>query len=83
MVRRPTPKLTAGELIKKASAASYCVTRVTHAGTIRFQDRLLFLADVLKEHHVGLEEIADEFCSLYLGTVLLGKIVETTMKVYG
>jgi putative transposase len=59
------------------------VKRVTHAGTIRFKHKLLFLANALKEHHVGLEESADGVWSLYLGPVLLGKIDETTMKVYG
>ena len=61
----------------------FLVKRVTHAGTIRFQDRLLFLANALKEHHVGLEESDDGIWSLYLGSVLLGKIDEATMKVYG
>jgi putative transposase len=61
----------------------FLVKRVTHAGTIRFQDRLLFLANALKEHHVGLEESAEGIWSLYLGSVLLGKIDETTMRVYG
>jgi hypothetical protein len=61
----------------------FLVKRVTHAGTIRFQDRLLFLANALKEHHVGLEETDDGIWSLYLGAVLLGKIDEATMKVYG
>jgi len=32
---------------------------------------------------VGLEESADGVWSLYLGSVLLGKIDEATMKVYG
>jgi hypothetical protein len=59
------------------------VKRVTHAGTIRFQDRLLFFANALKEHHVGLEESDDGIWSLYLGSVLLGKIDEATMKVHG
>jgi transposase InsO family protein len=59
------------------------VKRVTHAGTIRFKHRLLFLANALKEHHVGLEESADGVWSLYLGSVLLGKIDEATMKVCG
>ena len=31
----------------------------------------------------GLEESADGVWSLYLGSVLLGKIDEATMKVYG
>ena len=61
----------------------FLVKRVTHAGTIRFRDRLLFLANALKEHHVGLEESDDGVWSLYLGSVLLGKIDEATMKVYG
>jgi putative transposase len=61
----------------------FVVKRVTHAGTIRFQDRLLFLANALKEHHVGLEESADGVWSLYLGSVLLGKIDEATMRVSG
>lgn len=61
----------------------FLVKRVTHAGTIRFKHRLLFLANALKEHHVGLEESDDGIWSLYLGAVLLGKIDEVTMKVYG
>lgn len=36
-------------------------------GTIRFQDRLLFLANALKDHHLGLEESDDGIWSLYLG----------------
>ena len=61
----------------------FLVKRVTHAGTIRFQDRLLFLANALKEHHIGLEESDDAIWSLYLGSVVLGKIDEATMRVYG
>jgi putative transposase len=61
----------------------FLVKRVTHAGTIRFQHKLLFLANALKEHRIGLEESADGIWSLYLGVVLLGKIDEATMKVYG
>ena len=61
----------------------FLVERVTHAGTIRFKHKLLFLANALKEHHVGLEESADGVWSLYLGCVLLGKIDEASMKVYG
>lgn len=59
------------------------VKRVTNAGTIRFKAKLLFLANALKTHHVGLEETADGVWSLYLGTVLLGRIDEGTMLVHG
>lgn len=61
----------------------YTVKRVTNAGTIRFKTRLLFLANALKQHHVGLEESDDGVWSLYLGAVLLGRIDERTMKVHG
>jgi hypothetical protein len=61
----------------------FLVKRVTHVGAIRFKHRLLFLANALKEHHGGLEESDDGIWSLYLGSVLLGKIDEATMKVYG
>lgn len=63
--------------------AHYLVKRVTNAGTIRFQDRLLFLANALKQHHVGLDEREDGIWSLFLGPVLIGTIDERTMKVYG
>jgi hypothetical protein len=61
----------------------FLVKRVTNAGTIRFQHRLLFLANTLKQHPVGLEESDNGVGSLYLGPVLLGKIDERAMKVYG
>lgn len=61
----------------------FLVKRVTHAGTIRFKHKLLFLANALKEHQVGLEESDDGVWSLYLGPVLLGRIDEATMKVFG
>lgn len=60
----------------------FLVKRVTNAGTIRFQHKLLFLANALKQHHVGLEETEDGVWALYLGTVLLGHIDEREMKVY-
>jgi hypothetical protein len=56
---------------------------VTNADTIRFQDRLLLLANARKQHHVGLEERAIGVWSLYLDRVLLGRIDERTMKVCG
>lgn len=60
----------------------FVVKRVTHSGTIRFKYKLLFLANALQCHHVGLEESDDGIWSLYLGRVLLGKIDARTMRVY-
>lgn len=79
----PSPHAYPATLPTLEYPGHFLVKRVTNAGTIRFQDRLLFLSNALKQHHVGLEESDDGIWSLYLGPVLLGKIDEATMKVYG
>lgn len=78
-----SPREYPATLPKLEYPGHFLVKRVTNAGTIRFKDRLLFLANALKQHHVGLEETDDGIWSLYLGAVLLGKIDEREMKVYG
>ena len=79
----PSPHAYPATLPTLEYPGHFLVKRVTNAGTIRFQDRLLFLANALKQHHVALEESDDGIWSLYLGPVLLGKLDEATMKVYG
>lgn len=54
----------------------FIVKRVTNAGTIRFKKRLLFIANALKQHPVGLKEVNDGVWSLYFCRVLLGRIDE-------
>jgi transposase InsO family protein len=61
----------------------FLVKRVTSAGTIRFKHKLLFLANALQTHAVGLDETSDGIWSLYLGQVLLGHIDEKTMTIHG
>ena len=75
-----SPRAYPAELPPLEYPGHFLVKRVTHAGTIRFQDRLLFLANALKEHHVGLEESDDGVWSLYLGSMLLGTIDEATRR---
>ena len=79
----PSPRPYPAHLPPLEYPGHFVVKRVTTAGTIRFRDRLLFLANALKQHHVGLEEVDDGTWSLYLGPVLLGRIDEREMKVYG
>ena len=55
------------------------VKRITNAGTFRFQHKLLFIANALKQHHIGLEETGDGIWSIYFGTVLLAKVDEREM----
>jgi hypothetical protein len=49
---------------------------VTNAGTIRLRKRLLFLANALKQHPVGLEEVGDGIWSIHFCHVLLGRVDE-------
>jgi transposase InsO family protein len=57
----------------------FFVKRVTNAGTFRLKHKLLFLANPLKQHLIGLEETDDGIWSIYFGTVLLGKVDERDM----
>jgi putative transposase len=54
----------------------FLVKRVANTGTFRFTDRLLFIANALKQHHIGLEETDDGVWSIYLGPVLLVRLDE-------
>jgi hypothetical protein len=57
----------------------FLVKRVTNAGTFRLKHKLLFIANALKQHHIGLDETDDGIWSIYFGTVLLGKVDERDM----
>ncbi|MGH7534509.1 MAG: IS481 family transposase [Gemmatimonadales bacterium] len=54
----------------------FLVKRVTNAGTFRLKHRLVFIANALKQHHIGLEEVADGIWSIYFGRVLLARLDE-------
>ena len=57
--------------------------RVTNAGTFRFKKRLLFIANGLMQHTVGLEEIDDGIWSIYFCRVLLGRLDERDYIIRG
>ena len=61
----------------------YLVKRVTNAGTFRFKDRLLFIANALKQHHIGLEESDSGIWSIYFGPVLLARLDERDYIIRG
>src|SRR5687768_8128757 len=61
----------------------FLVKPVTAAGTFRFKHKLLFIPNALKHHAIGLEEVADGVWSIYLGTVLLGRLDERTSVIHG
>jgi hypothetical protein len=45
------------------------VKRVTDAGTFRFQQRLVYIANALVNQHIGLEETDDGVWAIYFNTV--------------
>jgi hypothetical protein len=56
---RPSPRGYSGVLPRVEYPGHFLVKRVTNAGTIRLKKHLLFLANALKQHPVGLEEVDD------------------------
>jgi putative transposase len=75
-VYQPSPRQYAGGLPPIAYPGHYIPKRVTNAGTIRFKKRLLFLANSLKQHVVGLEEVDDGVWSIYFCNILLARVDE-------
>ena len=73
---RPSPRVYTGGLPPVEYPGHFIVKRVTNAGTIRLRKRLLFLANALKQHPVGLEEIDDGIWSIHFCHVLLGRVDE-------
>lgn len=56
---------------------------MTNAGTFRLKDRLLLIANALKQHHIGLEEVDAGIWSIYLGPVLLARLAERDYIIRG
>ena len=73
---RPSPRAYPDALPPLEYPGHFIVKRVTNAGTVRFKKRLVFIANALKQHPIGLEEVADGIWSIYFCRVLLGRIDE-------
>jgi putative transposase len=56
---------------------------VCNAGTFRFRNRLLFIANALKQHYIGLDEIEDGIWSIYFCQVLLARLDERDFVIRG
>jgi transposase InsO family protein len=72
----PSRREYTGTLPPVAYPGHFIVKRVTNAGTIRLRTRLLFIANALKQHPVGLEEVDDGIWSIHFCRVLLGRVDE-------
>jgi len=72
-----------GELPPIEYPGHFLVKRITNAGTFRFKKRLLFIANALKQHTIGLEEIADGIWSIHFCRVLVGRLDERDYIIRG
>lgn len=79
----PSPRPFPERLPPLEYPGHYIVKRITNAGTFRLKDKLLFLATPLKGLPIGLDETDDGIWSIYFGTVLLGRVDEREMRIYG
>ncbi|HEY0779715.1 MAG TPA: IS481 family transposase [Gemmatirosa sp.] len=79
----PSPRPYLTRLPPLEYPGHFLVKRVTNAGTFRFKDRLLFIANALKQHHIGLEESDAGVWSIYLGPVLLARLDEHDCVIRG
>src|SRR2546422_2081070 len=75
---QPSSREYTGTLPPVEYPGHFIVKRVTNAGTIRLKKRLLFIANALKQHPVGLEEVADGIWSIHFCNVLLGRSTNGT-----
>lgn len=80
---RPSPRAYPEQLPPLEYPGHFLVKRVPNAGTFRLKHRLLFIANALKQHHIGLEEVDDGIWSIYFGRVLLARLDERDYVIRG
>jgi transposase InsO family protein len=80
---RPSPRPYPRVLPPQEYPGHFLVKKITTGGTFRFQHRLLFIANSLTHHHIGLEETDDGIWSIFFNTVLLAKLDERDYIIRG
>ncbi len=80
---QPSPRAYTGALPPQEYPGHFIVKKVTAAGTFRFRHRLLFIANALQQHLIGLEEVGDGLWSIYLNKVLLARLDERDFLIRG
>jgi hypothetical protein len=80
---RPSERPYTGGLPPIEYPGHFIVKMVTNAGTIRFKRKVLFIANALKQHHIGLEETDDGIWSIHFCNVLLGRLDEQDYRIRG
>ncbi len=61
----------------------FVVKKITTGGTFRFNHKLLYIANSLVDHRIGLEETDDGIWSIYFNTVLIATLDERDYIIRG
>jgi putative transposase len=72
----PSPRPFPGRLPTIEYPGHFQVRFVCNAGTFRFKNKLIFIANALKQNHIGLDEVDDGIWSIYFSTTLLARMDE-------
>ena len=73
---RRSPRPYPARLPPQEYLGHFLVKKITTCGTCRFGPRLLYIANALAHHHIGLEETDDGLWSVCFNTVLLATLDE-------
>ena len=73
---RPSPRPFPDRLPPIEYPGHFEVCFVSSAGTFRFKKRLLFIANALKQHYIGLEEVDNGVRPIYFCAVFLARLDE-------
>lgn len=80
---RPSSREYTGVLPPQDYPGHFLVKKITTGGTFRFQRRLLFIANALTDHRIGLEEVDTGIWNIYFNTILLAKLDERDYIIRG
>lgn len=80
---RASPRAYPNKLPIPEYPGHFLVKRVTDAGTFRFRQRLLYIANSLVDQHIGLEETDDGVWAIYFNTVLIATLNERDYIIRG
>ena len=61
----------------------FIVKKITTGGTFSFNHKLLYIANSLVDHRIGLEETDDGIWSIYFNTVLIATLDERDYIIRG
>ncbi len=73
---RPSPRPFPRRLPIIEYPGHFQVRFVCNAGTFRFKNKLIFIANALKQNYIGLDEVDDGIWSIHFSTTLLARMDE-------